>query len=833
MNFKNLFTIVSACALPLITSCSADEPFSGNGDGDTVRLTVSLPQNLSTRAFGDAESGEGAPNSNHLVISIFDTENNFVNSVDVPNAFSASLTQTVEIQLVKNMEYNLVCWAYNDKVTDAPYSYHPETGQLSVTYANVKANDESYDAFYSLEKTVKSTGTTHEVKLKRPFAQVNIGSADLTSPAVQAIISNVSSNLTITSGLYDSVNLLTSELGEEVTEPVQIGVNPIPAPMENGSMFPVEGYQNIQMNYLLVGLPGENSEKSMVNASMLLSNGEKEINTLNLASLPVRANFRTNVFGDLLTTIDTFNVTIVPAFDGNYPIDRSGEVGSIDDLNKLIAKGEKTQFIVTGPVSGDNTITLPESGDRKNYSFRFENIDNDATVTVNSTTVNRGTSISVNTPDNATPSFIFNTSAFVVLNGGYGDVTTSSQKTSVAESSNVSQLNIAAGSVLVRGNVNNVTRTEGNTMETKTPVIVYEGASLKNDPATGERIHVVTYPLFSGGAGTPANPYKITKAKDFQDILYMYIADETDDWYRTPMIMENDIDMTAEEPMRNLGVSSVMLDGRGHTLNMNFTSKSSEGIGTTVGLFAAFNGAGNEYIYEATEAEKNSPYAYSFPFNGKTYIITGGCIRNLNLTGTISSDNGPVAPLGSTYSTGYIIDVTSHVNVTASGNVSWIAGIVCATKGTGLVIGCKNYGTIDASASTGWPVAGITAQLYGGSSCDGTYPDILSPYASAVYGCYNYGNVTSGGKDVGGIVGQTHGGYISKAILNCGNSGNITGTTNIGGIIGRHTTSGGTIMLQNDTNTGTITATAEGGLWGAICGNPEGTFADGSQKKRR
>ena len=153
------------------------------------------------------------------MVSVFDTENNFINSVDVPAAFASSLTQTVELQLVKNMEYNLVFWAYNDQVTDAPYTYDPKTGQLQVTYANVKANDEAYDAFYSMEKIVKSTGTTHDVKLKRPFAQVNIGSADLDNPAVQSIIGTVSSTLTVTSGLYDSVNLLTSELGEEVTAP--------------------------------------------------------------------------------------------------------------------------------------------------------------------------------------------------------------------------------------------------------------------------------------------------------------------------------------------------------------------------------------------------------------------------------------------------------------------------------------------------------------------------------------------------------------------------------------------------------------------------------------
>lgn len=69
--------------------------------------------------------------------------------------------------------------------------------------------------------------------------------------------------------------------------------------------------------------------------------------------------------------------------------------------------------------------------------------------------------------------------------------------------------------------------------------------------------------------------------------------------------------------------------------------------------------------------------------------------------------------------------------------------------------------------------------------------------------------------------------------MNCTNSGNITGTTNVGGIIGRHTTTGGTMMLQNNTSTGQITATAAEGLFGNICGAAQGEFMEGSQKSRK
>ena len=60
------------------------------------------------------------------------------------------------------------------------------------------------------------------------------------------------------------------------------------------------------------------------------------------------------------------------------------------------------------------------------------------------------------------------------------------------------------------------------------------------------------------------------------------------------------------------------------------------------------------------------------------------------------------------------------------------------------------------------------------------------------------------------------------------NTANITGGTNVGGMIGRHTTTGGALMIENCTNSGTITATDEGGLWGNL-GVLQGTMMDGSQ----
>ncbi|MGN1052032.1 MAG: hypothetical protein ACI4SH_01420, partial [Candidatus Scatosoma sp.] len=345
--------------------------------------------------------------------------------------------------------------------------------------------------------------------------------------------------------------------------------------------------------------------------------------------------------------------------------------------------------------------------------------------------------------------------------------------------------------------------------------------------------------FFSGGMGTTEYPYLISTKQDILDlydhslVFYGRDAERIDlaDYYETLFYracykMTNDIDIS-DTPIRNLGGYQCLFDGNGKTLTVNFTSESEIGFGNNVGMFAAFNGSSSKYIYEATTREEiNSPYSYTV--NGKTYMLTAGTIRNLTIRGSVYSNlSGAVSPLGCGQCTGYVINVTNYATVTAEGSAYFISGIVSGVRGTGLVLDCKNYGDI---TYTGTPsgslvVGGIAAQLYGGSS--GAYPDIFRPYSASVYNCVNYGNISASGRDVGGIVGQTHGydANLKKAIVNCTNSGNISGTENVGGIIGRNNSTGTTLYILNCTNSGSVSimeggvAGTAGDIYGANYGN--------------
>lgn len=331
------------------------------------------------------------------------------------------------------------------------------------------------------------------------------------------------------------------------------------------------------------------------------------------------------------------------------------------------------------------------------------------------------------------------------------------------------------------------------------------------------------YP-FSGGEGTFEDPYQLSTPEDILMIGKLYQSGNYDLIYSAALELTQDIDIS-DTPVKNLGVMGCLLDGNGHTLTVNLTSEGTLGAGSNVGLFAGFNGKGNEYIYEATTPEELED---AYEINGKKYVIKGGCIRDLVIKGSVYSNAaGAVSPLGCGQNTGYIINVKNYADVTAEGDAYFVAGIISGTRGTGLVLDCENYGKITVNGNSS-VIGGITAQLYGGSACDGTYPDILAPYSASVKNCKNYGDIIAAGSyDVGGIVGQTHGYGYSKCISDCVNEGNISGNRNVGGIIGRHTSTGGSLLLSGNTNSGAISSSD--GTSGPIYGKCEGTLIDGSQ----
>ena len=145
---------------------------------------------------------------------------------------------------------------------------------------------------------------SQNITLKRPFAQLNIGTNDMEAAKTAGLKTDALQSSVKVSGIFKSMNLMTGEVSNSVD--VTFGSNAIPK-----EKFTVEGneYDYLALNYLLVS-----TDKGLVNCEFSYTDGATT-DTRTIDNVPVQRNYRTNIFGSLLTGSVDFDITIDPDFE--------------------------------------------------------------------------------------------------------------------------------------------------------------------------------------------------------------------------------------------------------------------------------------------------------------------------------------------------------------------------------------------------------------------------------------------------------------------------------------------------------------------------------------
>ena len=277
------------------TSCSSEEVAPVTGES-TVTLSVTLPDGIQSRTFGDGTTAQKLTmlvlDENNEALSVF-------NGADVLN-IDINLTKQVNLQLAAGKTYKVVCWAAAE---GAPYTFNTTDFTVSANYEGAKTSDEALDAFYAVQSITVKGNTTETVKLYRPFAQLNIGTDDLSAAKAAGFEAET---VTVTVPTYKSLNLLTGEVEAGDPRAVTFAANALPA----GETFPKTGYDYLSMNYLLMS-----TDKQLVDVEFTVKAKDGATRTLPVNAVPVQRNYRTNIYGSLLTNSVNINVEIVPAFN--------------------------------------------------------------------------------------------------------------------------------------------------------------------------------------------------------------------------------------------------------------------------------------------------------------------------------------------------------------------------------------------------------------------------------------------------------------------------------------------------------------------------------------
>ena len=319
------FKYLAAAALTLLAVSCNKEQVTEVPDGQTVDVTftAALPGEMATKAIGDGQT------ANKLYVSVYENDDAKTKlELDKTATFTDLKTQ-VTFSLVKGKTYNFVFWA--QAAEGAPYDI-TDLKNIKISYEGAVANDENRDAFYATRKELKVNGAlTETIKLYRPFAQVNFGTADYDA-AVAAGVEPVKSVFTATdvATVFDTFEAE----GKEAKDVVTFTESALPG---ETLVTKAGDYKWMTMNYILPMGKQDAKHISNVTAEFIPETGI----TVKASSpqTPVQNNYRTNILGNLLTSQVIFNIEIVPIFnEPDNDIDLVN-IKNVESLKALFATG--------------------------------------------------------------------------------------------------------------------------------------------------------------------------------------------------------------------------------------------------------------------------------------------------------------------------------------------------------------------------------------------------------------------------------------------------------------------------------------------------------------
>lgn len=309
MNKKLFLGMFAVVGMLLATSCSNDE-LDGvqSGNEATVNFTLGVEDGVQTRAttIGD---GSGAKELHYRVFNEDGTPVSTTLGKKVEPV--SSYPHEVKLTLAKGQKYKVAFFAKNAEC-DA-YTVD-DNMNLTINYVGAN-NDEKRDAFFKTVDLTVTGNASMTVTLKRPFAQLNVGVTDADWEAAVASGVTVAKSKVEITNVASTMNLVNGKVGDETNLIYSLADIPTQKLTVNGT-----DYNYLSMCYFLVNAAPEGTEKASLNqVKFTFKSGKKDIVLEDgLNNVPVQRNWRTNIFGQLLTGNINFNIVIDNKFDGEF-----------------------------------------------------------------------------------------------------------------------------------------------------------------------------------------------------------------------------------------------------------------------------------------------------------------------------------------------------------------------------------------------------------------------------------------------------------------------------------------------------------------------------------
>ncbi len=362
----------SAIAASMLFACSQEEIVDITGGESQVKtFKVEIPQ-LESRTVGGIEIGKGTQ-ANTLIYAMYENDEDPNTPKETTPLITGVVTDEgsdgvdngefiVKVPMAKDLKYDLLFFAYNaDKSAFEIASEAKDTDLKNLKFkADQTANIDAFDAFVGSLKA-QGVNDPNTVDLKRPFAQINAATTEADLDNATTLKLNVTKSNLVIKGVpqcYDVLNATAS--GSVDVTYAAFPIMECDGPNASNQAYPNEMIEVDGTNYyyltLAYVLAGEVTTTSTHNATFEFQreNGQS-VSTLEIVSLPIQRNFRTNVIGDLLTKSEEYTISIDAEFGGAHEVDPTVQQPTDEAGLKYILEKVSDGDVIQ--LAGDITLT--------------------------------------------------------------------------------------------------------------------------------------------------------------------------------------------------------------------------------------------------------------------------------------------------------------------------------------------------------------------------------------------------------------------------------------------------------------------------------------------
>ena len=385
-----LFLISAFAALSLAAGCNREEAdVSLRGDFINASFNVSLSGDIATKAISDGTVAD------ELLFLAYDADGNHLEDMDQTVAVT-DRKASVTARLIRGVQYTLVFWAQKkDQYAVSCLGTDPEVPYIIFSSEQLPKmmNSDAFDAFFAKVDVTKDANFEENITLTRPFAQINLAvdDEDYQNAVANGLdMANAQSAFTFQGGLNNRLRLLDGAIDK--TQDYSGALTCTAATVPGDQITSGNGhYTRIGMLYVLADENASANLNLSFTVNAVRSGNVPMSITRDIANVPVKKNYRTNIVGKLFTVGGTITISIVPDYLGTEELPTTGNGGSTTytvsvcppDHGSVAVAGTVTSFQEGDPVT--LTVTPDNNYELSTLFYNEEGVDNAVPISQNAT----------------------------------------------------------------------------------------------------------------------------------------------------------------------------------------------------------------------------------------------------------------------------------------------------------------------------------------------------------------------------------------------------------------------------------------------------------------